>query len=151
MKVSMRQYRTPAIFLIVLLVVIVMAQTSARPAPALPGAPAVPRQPQNYFGRVSINGANVSLDTLISAWCKGLQAASTLVYTQAGETWYYLDVPAYDPVTTPSGCDTGDTVSFKIGDVLADQTGTWAEGGQNDFFILTATVEIKSFLPLVIR
>ena len=145
----MRRNRQILITLAVAIFCLTMLLSGIRPAAALPAAPAVPIIPQNYLGRVSINGANVSLDTVISAWCGGVQVASTLVYEDSGETRYYLDVPGDNPGTSiKDGCTTGETVNFKIGAVPADQAGTWVEGGQNDDFHLTASVDIKIFLPL---
>jgi len=143
----MRRNRQTLITLTIAIFSLSALLSGVRPAAALPVAPAVPIMPQNYFGRVSINGTNVALDTVVSAWCTGVQVVSNLVYIKIdnSETWYSLDVPGDDP--PKDGCAPGETVYFKIGAVPADQTGTWVAGGQNDNFHLTATVE-RIYLPL---
>lgn len=97
--------------------------------PATPVS-AVPPLPCKFYGTVKQGGANVPAGTAVTAWIAGVQYASTHTFTYAGETWYNIDVPGDDPDTPEKdGGVPGDIVSFKVGDVWADQTGTWQIGG----------------------
>ena len=145
----MKRNRQILITMIVAIFSLAALLSGIRPAAAQPEQPAIPPNPQNYFGRVSINGASVPLDTVVSAWCTGGPEVSDGVLFYNSETWYGLDVPGDDPAKPgKDGCAAGETVNFRIGAVPADQTGTWVAGGQNDNFHLTATVE-RIYLPLV--
>lgn len=98
----------------------------------LPATPvsAVPPLPCKFYGTVKQNGANVPAGTEVTAWIAGTQYASAYTFSYSGETWYDIDVPGDDPDTPyKDGGVPGDTVSFKVGEVWADQTGTWQTGG----------------------
>jgi VCBS repeat-containing protein len=102
------------------------------------GALAEPPKPSGFYGTVKINGANVADGTIVSGWIGAVKCAEEPVQLSGGETWYNNDVSGDDPLTP--GCGTeGATVTFKIGDVSADQTGTW-HSGTNIRLDLTATV-----------
>ena len=97
-----------------------------------------PTQPSGFWGTVKINGANVADGTVITAWIGAANCANDSVITFEGDTVYNLDVPAVD-AEHPNCGTTGAMVTFKIGEVTADQTGTW-NGGTNLELPLTATV-----------
>ena len=61
----------------------------------------------------------------------GVPYKQTATVTYLGESWYAnLDIPGDDPETTAvkEGCVAQETVSFKIGDLWADQTAPWVSG-----------------------
>jgi len=100
--------------------------------PALADEP--PRLPSAFYGTVKANGANVPNGTFVSAWINGVKYAETTTFltTVNGQqtSVYTITVPGDDP-TTPGvveGGNEGDTVVFKVGGNLTDQTGTWHEG-----------------------
>ncbi|MDH7488907.1 MAG: hypothetical protein QHH80_05315 [Anaerolineae bacterium] len=92
-----------------------------------------PRLPSAFYGTVKMNGANVPNGTLVSAWINGVKYAETTTFmtTINGQqvSVYTITVPGDDP-STPGieGGNEGDTVVFRVGTDLADQTGTWHEG-----------------------
>jgi len=93
-----------------------------------------PRLPSAFYGTVKANGANVPNGTSVSAWINGVKYAETTTFltTVNGQqtSVYTITVPGDDP-TTPGvveGGNEGDTVVFKVGGNLTDQTGTWHEG-----------------------
>ena len=146
----MRRNRRILITMIVAIFSLAVLLSGIRPAAALPANPVTPPLPHQFNGRVTINGASVPLDAVVSAWCTGVQVKSSPVALYSSETWYLLDVPAEDQAKPGiDGCTSGQTINFKIGDIPADQTGTWVEGGLNNDFNLTASVERKIYLPLV--
>jgi hypothetical protein len=98
----------------------------AHPVLALP--PAIPFSP---YGTAKVNGANVAEGTLVSAWCDGVSYRQTVTLFTGGESWYVnLDIPGDDPETpdVKEGCSTDETISFRIGDLLASQTAKWRSG-----------------------
>ncbi len=99
----------------------------------LPATPvsAVPPLPCKFYGTVKQGGANVPAGTPVTAWIAGVQYGTiAYAFSYGGETWYNIDVPGDDPDTSvKDGGVPGDIVSFKVGDVWADQTGVWQTGG----------------------
>ncbi len=95
-----------------------------------PSALALPPLPSSFYGIAKIDGANAPTGTLVSAWINGVRYAFTTVVAYGADTVYSLDVPGDDP-STPGiieGGAPGDMIAFHIGDVAADQTGTWTSG-----------------------
>jgi len=88
-----------------------------------------PPIPFSPYGRVTIGGDPVAGGTLISGWCDGVQYAQGPTEIFDGEAWYSLDLPGDDPETGgKQGCYVGETVIFKIGEIEAVPTATWAAG-----------------------
>jgi hypothetical protein len=101
---------------------------------------APPVLPASYYGSVKIDGENAPAGTLIKASINGVTYAVSPVVLYLGEAVYSLNVPGDDPGTPGSiegGVD-GDSVQFFIGDLPADQTGTW-ESETNTEINLTAS------------
>jgi hypothetical protein len=115
-------------------------------------AAAAPVPPFSPYGTVKVNGANVPSGAEVSAWCGGVRYRSTQATIYEGESWYFnLDVPGDDPETPgKDGCYPGETVSFMIDDLTANETAAWsASSPQLD---LTAERPLRYlYLPLVIR
>lgn len=111
------------------------------------GALATPPPPFSPYGTVKVDGANVPVGTVVSAWCDGVQYGSTTAQMQSGETWYYnLDVLGDDSETpAKDGCLPNETVRFKIGDLWADQTPPWSSSGPR--LDLTATSPTPAITP----
>lgn len=77
-------------------------------------------------------GANVADGTVVAAYIGTDKVAeATVTKDAAGKTVYALEVAG----------EAGDTVTFKIGDKDADQTGTWAAGP------ITLNLAIKALPP----
>jgi len=93
------------------------------------GAQGPPGQPSSFYGTVTVDGANVPDDTDVTAWINGTQQATARRLTDGGNSVYVIAVT--------NGND-GDTIEFRVGDLVADQTGTWQLGG-NVALNLTAT------------
>lgn len=93
------------------------------------GAQGPPTQPSSFWGTVKVDDANVSDGTEVTAWINGTQQASAATVTYQGNSVYSIAVP--------NGSD-GDTITFQVGGVEADQTGTW-QLGENSELNLTAS------------
>lgn len=103
---------------------------------------AMPPMPSSFYGTVKLNGANVADGTNLSAWINGVKYAETTVILYDGDSVYSLNVPGDDSDTPEiDGGVSGDTVSFHIGDLAAEQTGTW-QSGTNVEFDITAVGNI---------
>ncbi|GAB4506496.1 MAG: hypothetical protein Kow00123_06340 [Anaerolineales bacterium] len=92
-----------------------------------------PRIPSAFYGTVKLNGANVPNGTPVSAWINGVKYAETTTFMTTINSQqvsvYTITVPGDDPSTSGvEGGNEGDTVVFRAGTDLADQTGTWHEG-----------------------
>jgi len=93
-----------------------------------------PRLPSAFYGTVTQNGENLPNGTTVSAWINGVQyAATTTFMTTIGSqqvSVYTITVPGDDPSTPDiiEGGNEGDTVIFRVGGYLTDQSGVWHEG-----------------------
>ena len=125
---------------------------STQAAPQVPQSP--PPLPHQISGLVRVNGAFVPPGTVVSAWCGGAKYDQFNAYRYDNQSWYVLEVPGDDPATPENeGCLVGETISFMIGSLDADQTIPWREGGIDDQLDLSASGEIgvQIYLPLIIR
>ena len=107
-------------------VAMIVALLLANASPAL----AFPPLPSSFYGTVKVDGVNVPLGTVISAWINGVQYASYAATLSGSDTIYTFSVPGDDPATTPAieGGAEGNTIVFHIGDLVAVQTGIWHSG-----------------------
>ncbi len=93
-----------------------------------------PGFPSAFYGTVTQNGQNVPNGTQVTAWINGVQyAATTTFITTIGSqqvSVYTITVPADDPSTPEviEGGNEGDTIIFRVGGYLTDQTGVWHGG-----------------------
>jgi hypothetical protein len=113
-----------------------------------PGSPSVPPPPFSPYGIVKVNGVNIPLGTQITAWCGGIVAGQTTQITlYANDTWYSnLDVLGDDPDTPgKDGCNPGETISFEIGGLQANQTAPWSSSGPQ--LNLTASGTLATATP----
>jgi hypothetical protein len=95
----------------------------ARPVKAFPSLPS------SFYGTVKVNGANVPDGTLIQALINGKVIIENTTQTYQGDSSYSLDIPADDPDTlVVDGGKDGDTITFIMGGIVADQAGTWKNG-----------------------
>ena len=100
---------------------------------------AVPPLPSSFYGTVKAGGSNVPIGTTVSAWINGVKYNETTVLMHAGDTVYSLDVPGDDSGTPDKeGGVPGDTVVFRVGTQVADQTAPW-QSGNNVELNLTVT------------
>jgi hypothetical protein len=100
---------------------------------------AIPPLPSSIYGTVKVNNANVADGTLVEALINDQVVASGYTQTYQGDSVYTLDVPGDDGSTTAiEGGKEGDKISFKVGGVLANETGVW-HGATNVMLNLTIT------------
>ena len=96
---------------------------------SVPPVLAFPPLPSSFYGTVKVDGTNVPLGTMVSAWINGVQYASASVSLYAGDTVHSLIVPGDDPdVPGKDGGVPGETIVFYIGNQRADQTAIWQSG-----------------------
>lgn len=93
---------------------------------------AFPRISAYYYGTAKVNGQNVPLDTVISAWINGVRydKDSVTYLDEHGDTAYFLEAPGDDPDTAQKeGGAPGEAVVFKIGNLAAtaDKQVNWQE------------------------
>jgi hypothetical protein len=113
-----------------------------------PASPSAPPVPLTAYGIVKVNGTNVPLDAEITAWCGGLRAGRTTTITiYDGASWYSnLDVLGDDPdAPGKDGCAANESVSFKVGNLPADQTTPWRSGSVK--LDLTASGQLNAPTP----
>jgi hypothetical protein len=92
---------------------------------------ALPDRPSSFWGdSILVDGVPVSAGTIISAWINGVQYAQTATYMDTGVLYYgIMAVPGDDPdMPGKQGGQSGDTVVFKIGSLVATQTAPWVSG-----------------------
>jgi hypothetical protein len=88
-----------------------------------------PSLPSSFYGTVKINGANVPDGTLVQASIYGKIISESQTETYQGDSFYSLDIPGDDPDTLAvEGGQDGDTITFILGGIVADQMGIWKSG-----------------------
>ena len=108
---------------------------------------AIPPLPSSFYGTVKVNNANVPDGTVIQVVVGGQVYAEEFTQTYQGNSVYALDVPGDNTDTAvQDGAREGDTVQFKIGGVLADQTAVW-HTGTNVNLNLTASSTVPIITP----
>ena len=108
---------------------------------------AIPTLPSSFYGTVKVNYANVPDGTVIQALIGGQVYAEGYTQTYQGDSVYALDVRGDDSgTTTVDGGREGDTIQFKIGGVLAEQTAAW-KTATNFTLNLTASTSSPILAP----
>jgi len=113
-----------------------------------------PPEPHRVSGLVRLDDAFVDVGTPVSAWCGGVMFIEVdTVIDQAGQSTFSLAVPGNDPFSAGvQGCASGELISFKISNWLADQTLPWAEGNESVLDLSASTlVNNDIFLPLIMK
>jgi hypothetical protein len=87
---------------------------------------AIPALPSSFYGTVKLNNTNVPDGTVVQAFHGELMIAQGYTQTYQGDSVYSLSVPGdnTDTVVIDGGRE-GDTITFKVGGILANVTGTW--------------------------
>jgi hypothetical protein len=103
---------------------------------------AVPPLPASFYGTVKINNSNVPDNTTIQALIGGQIYAEARTLTYQNDSVFSLNVIGDDTDTTAvDGGREGDTIQFKIGGLLADQTGVWHSGTNVNLDLTAASSE----------
>jgi hypothetical protein len=100
---------------------------------------AMPPLPSSFYGTLTVNGSHVPAGLPVSAWINGVQyALSSSLLSETG-SFYAISIPGDDPATPQiEGGVANDLITFKIENLVADQTGLW-QSGSNLALNLTAT------------
>jgi hypothetical protein len=110
-------------------------------------AVAVPPLPFNSYGTVTIDGEDVPAGTPVRAWCAGVQYGSTETSFYEGQSVYAIDVRG-DDLDQPGtdGCYAGETVTYTVDGLTADQSATWVSGSQVEVNLTAFRPEAQIFL-----
>jgi hypothetical protein len=128
---------------LILLAIAICLQTTT---PAL----AFPPLPSGFYGTVNISGRLVPDGTLIRAIINGIPYAEAQTLTYQGSSVFSMSIPGDDLSTTIiEGGKEGDVVNFTIGNLQAEQVGTW-HSGTNVLLDLNAT-GFFCYIPMVKR
>lgn len=117
---------------------------------------AVPPLPFSPYNRVTMYGNDVATGTAISAKCGSVTAGTTTAIIFEGHSVYSLNVLGNDTDTEEKdGCDEGETVTFWVSGVQADQTATWVSGADQELNLTVSAVTPPAqqhlYLPLIVR
>jgi len=101
---------------------IICSAIIANPSSAL----AFPALPSSFYGTVKVNDANVLDGTVVQAFNGERMVAQGYTQMYQGDSVYSLDVPGdnTDTVVMDGGRE-GETITFKVGGVLANEAGIW--------------------------
>lgn len=105
---------------------------------------AIPPLPSSFYGTVTLNGSNVVEGTVIEVLIndKVIGKSQTMMYE--GKSVYAIDVNGDDSSTTEvEGGKDGDLISYRIGGLIANETGTWHSGVN---FELNLTINAEATL-----
>lgn len=121
-------------------ILLVCLTSLVNPVPAR----AMPPLPSSFYGTVKINNMNVPDGTLVQALIDGQVFGEIRTTTYQGGSIYALDVRGDDSTTTErEGGREGETIQFRIGNILTGQTGTWHTG-----ITLNINLSVQSSTPL---
>jgi hypothetical protein len=109
---------------------------------AMPVSASPDEYPCNFYGTAAVNGVPVAAGTGISAWFEDAQVASSLT----GEGTLADD--QYSLVVTLDESNEGETISFKIGTIWAEETGTWQKTGFVEVNLTATIPEVVSTSPV---
>lgn len=108
-------------------------------------AQTVPKAPHNFFGTVTVSGADAADETIVAAEIDGIVILTTT--TSSGQYGFspLFKVPSDDVDTEEKdgGVD-GDTVRFRVGGVLAEETFTFLSASVTE---LNLTVIVPDTTP----
>jgi hypothetical protein len=105
-----------------------------------------PNPPSRFVGSVTIDGKPAFAGTTIQVRIGSTTCGVTAVFTASGEARYAVDSPALDPGATPNCGTDGATVTFLVGDKVANETGVW-HNYQLNTVNLTVTTPTPSATP----
>lgn len=103
-----------------------------------------PAPPAKFAGNVTIDGQPAGPGTVIQARVGDASCGVGTVFMSGAEARYTLEVPALDPGATPNCGTEGASVSFWVGDQMAQETGSWLNYQLN---ILNLTVVSETETP----
>lgn len=102
-----------------------------------------PSPPSRFVGTVTVNGQPAKTGAVVTAQVNGNACGSGNVgdASAGGANRYKIDVPAADPAASVQCGKDGDTVTFFVDGVKANETGTWHnyELGQVNLTVTAAT------------
>lgn len=105
---------------------------------------AVPPLPSSFYGTVTLNGSNVVEGTVIEALINDIVIGESQTLMYEGKSVYAIDVNGDDSSTTQvEGGKEGDVIYYRIGGLLAKETGTWHSGVN---FELNLTINAQATL-----
>lgn len=103
-----------------------------------------PAPPAKFAGNVTIDGQPAGPGTVIQARVGDASCGVGTVFMSGAEARYTVEVPALDPGATPNCGTEGASVSFWVGDQMAQETGSWLNYQLN---ILNLTVVSATETP----
>lgn len=89
------------------------------------GAQSPPAPPARFVGSVMVNGAPATAGTTVEAKIGETTCGVGTVFVSGAEARYSLDSPALEPGGALDCGTDGASVSFFVGGVQANETGTW--------------------------
>ena len=138
---TLMKMRKPGLILLLCISFLITLVSSASGGPP-------PPLPSSFYGTVMVSGMSVPVGTPVGAWIDGVPYAETATVLHNGGIVYALSVSGDDP-STPlrEGGAEGNVIQFRIGNLIAEQTGTWRSGGNEGInlsaigYILAVTSE----------
>jgi len=114
---------------------------------------AVPPLPSSFYGRVTLDGEDVSPGVVISARINGIIYAETTVSIYEGHSAYAINIPGDDNESPGvQGGVEGDIVVFYVADGRAVETAVWhsAANVEHGISVLSTVLE-RIYLPAIFK
>ena len=110
-----------------------------------------PPLPSSFYGRVSLDDADVSAGAAVSAWIDGVKFAETAAIVYAGHTVYAINVPGDDRESQAiEGGVEGDVITFRVSGYLAPDSAVWHSATNVEHDIEAFSVPLDYlYLPLI--
>lgn len=109
-----------------------------------------PSMPSSFYGTVTLNGENVPAGTTIQAVINGQVVATCQSQVHEGVSVYTIDIPSDDPGSTRmTGGRPGDTITFSVNGLEANETTTWRSGTniEHHLTVLTPATQEPTTTP----
>ncbi len=100
----------------------------------MPTATPTGQLPSRFYGKVQVNGANVATGTMVAAVIGG-DTYVTVTPSIYGSSTYALEIVPPDGMYYAEGT----SITFVIADIVANETATWATGGNRPLDLSAAT------------
>ena len=112
-----------------------------------------PPLPSSFYGRVDLDGTDVSPGASVSAWIDGIKFAETAALTYEGHSVYAINIPGDDPESLAiDGGVEGNSITFRVLGHPSPNTAVWhsATNVEHDIAAFSAPLNRLS-LPLIFK
>ena len=112
-----------------------------------------PPLPSSFYGRVDLDGTDVSPGAAVSAWIDGIKFAETAALLYQGHSVYAINIPGDDAESSviEGGVD-GDVITFRVLGHPSPNTAVWHSATNVEHYIAAFSAPLSLlYLPLIFK